>query len=124
MVNKINCLEQKLHPIELKSMTAAERQQLLEELCALPEPEFRELLEMKIKEKQEEERFAGAPSHGCWCCRDLILLLVDVNGQKVSETGDGTITDVVITDGFVEGRFCPMCGRKIPFSAAARNPAQ
>ena len=124
MMKKINCLKQKLHPIALRCMTAAERQQLLEELCALPESEFQELLEMKIKEKQEEERFAGAHSNGCEYCRDLILLLVDVNGQKMSETGDGTITDVVITDGFVEGKFCPMCGRKIAFSAAARNPAE
>ena len=54
-MNKINCLEYKLHPIALRCMTAAERQQLLEDLCALPEPEFRKLLEMKIKEKQEEQ---------------------------------------------------------------------
>lgn len=45
MVNKINCLEQKLHPIALKSMTAAERQKLLEELCALPDSEFYRLWE-------------------------------------------------------------------------------
>lgn len=55
-------LEQKLHPIVLSHMTAAERQQLLEDLCALPEPEFQKLLEMKIKEKQEEEAWRGEQS--------------------------------------------------------------
>ena len=120
-------------------MTAQEKQQYFEKLCALDEQEFQQLWEnsevraklQKLSERfvenvEENKRLAEleANSNGCKYCRDLILLLVDVNGQKMSESGDGTITDVVITDGFVDGKFCPMCGRKIPSSAAARNPAQ
>ena len=107
--------------------TAEERQRYFEQLCAMDEQEFQKLWEnseVRTKLQKLSERFAGVQSNGCEYCRDLILLLVDVNGQKMDESGDGTITDVEITQGFVEGKFCPMCGRKIPFSAAARNPAQ
>lgn len=125
--------------IELTGITAEEKQRYFEQLCALPEQELQKLWEnseVRAKLQKLFERFAEnvegkkrleeleANSAGCKYCRDLFLLLVDVNGQKMDESGDGTITDVEITQEFVEGKFCPMCGRKIPSSAAARRPAE
>ena len=125
--------------LKLTGITAEEHQRYFEQLCAIPEQELQELWEnsevydklqklfgrfAEIVEEKKRLEELEADSTGCKYCRDLILLLVDVNGQKMSETGDGTITDVMITEGFVEGKYCPMCGRKIPSSDFARRPAE
>lgn len=91
------------------------------EVCAKLQ-KFSEQLAGNVDEKKRLEELE-ANANVCKYCRDLILLLVDILGQKMSESGDGTITDVVITDGFIEDKFCSMCRRKTP-SLIPTNPAQ